>query len=166
MPFVRFRNLNIMTFCAGGIVLESTQKPGGNPAGKGGGTGAGGTGGAGAGGVGGGAGVVGGVGAGDVVGGVTVDTVASGTLAPGPHPNRKNPGISKKKVAALTRIFIPLPVVSRVNAAKTQFTPVEVEAARRFSIHQSLQRSKPVLALKACHAVECEYAHHRNHSSH
>jgi hypothetical protein len=141
-----------MTFCAGGIVLESTQKPGGNPAGVGGGNG---TGGAGAGGVGGGAGVVGGVGAGDVVGGVTVDTVASGTLAPGPHPNRKNPGISKKKVATLGRIFIPIPVVSRVNAAQRNSRRFEVEAARRLLIQNSSRN-----------AVKCEYAHHRNHLPH
>jgi hypothetical protein len=94
-----------MTFCAGGIVLGSTQKPGGKPLDAGGGVGAGGVG---AGGVG-----AGGVGAGDVVGGTTGDTVAGGTAPPDPHPNRKNPGMSKEEVAILAKIFISIPVVSR-----------------------------------------------------
>jgi hypothetical protein len=95
-----------MTFCAGGIVLGSTQKPGGKPFDAGGGIGAGGVG---AGGVG-----AGGVGAGDVAGGVAVDTAAGGT-PPDPHPNRKNPGMSKDVVATLAKMFIPIPVVSGVN---------------------------------------------------
>jgi hypothetical protein len=105
-----------MTFCAGGIVLLSTQKPGGKPLDTGGGVGTGGVGagGVGAGGVG--TGEAGGVGAGDVVGGTTGDTVAGGTAPPDPHPKRKNPGMSKEQVATLARIFIPTPVVSGVNA--------------------------------------------------
>jgi hypothetical protein len=126
-----------MTFCAGGIVPLSTQKPGGKPLDAGGGVGAGGVGagGVGAGGVGGGgvgaggvgaggvgaggvgAGGVGagGVGEGDVAGGVVVDTVDAGT-PPDPHPNKKNPGMSKEEVATLAKMFISIPVVSGVNA--------------------------------------------------
>jgi hypothetical protein len=101
-----------MTFWAGGIVLGSTQNPGGKPFDAGGGVGAGGVGagGVGAGGVG-----AGGVGAGDVAGGVAVDTAVGGT-PPDPHPNRKNPGMSKDVVATLAKMFIPIPVVSGVNA--------------------------------------------------
>jgi hypothetical protein len=105
--------LNIMTFCAGGIVLLSTQKPGGKAPDTGGGAGAGGVGagGVGAGGVG-----AGGVGAaGEVVGGVAVDTMDGGT-PPDPHPNRNNPGTSKEEVATLAKVFISIPVVSGVNA--------------------------------------------------
>jgi hypothetical protein len=82
-----------MTFCAGGIVAGSTQKPGGKPPDAGG---------VGAGGVG-----AGGVGEGDVVGGVPADAVAGGT-PPDPHPNRKNPGRSKEEVATLAKRFIPI----------------------------------------------------------
>ena len=86
----------------------STQKPGGKPLDAGGGAGAGGAGagGVGAGGVGAGGVGAGGVGAaGDVVGGVAVDTVDRGT-PPDPHPNRKNPGMSKEEVATLAKMFI------------------------------------------------------------
>jgi hypothetical protein len=96
-----------MTFCAGGIVLLSTQKPGGKAPDTGGGAGAGGVG---AGGVG-----AGGVGAGEVVGGVAVDTMDGGT-PPDPHPNRNNPSTSKEEVATLAKMFISIPVVSGVNA--------------------------------------------------
>jgi hypothetical protein len=88
-----------MTFCAEGIVPLSTQKPGGKPLDTGGGVGVGGVG---AGGVG-----AGGVGAGDVAGGVVVDTVDAGT-PPDPHPNRKNPGMSKDEVATLAKMFISI----------------------------------------------------------
>ena len=71
------------------------------------------TGGVGAGGVG-----AGGVGAGDVAGGVAVDTAVGGT-PPDPHPNRKNPGMSKDVVATLAKMFIPIPVVSGVIAVHT-----------------------------------------------
>jgi hypothetical protein len=106
-----------MTFCAGGIVPLSTQKPGGKPLDAGGGVGAGGVGagGVGAGGVGGGGVGAGGVGEGDVAGGVVVDTVDAGT-PPDPHPNKKNPGMSKEEVATLAKMFISIPVVSGVNA--------------------------------------------------
>jgi hypothetical protein len=109
------------------MVLLSTPKPGGKPLDAGGGVGAGGVGaggvgagGVGAGGVGAGGVVAGGVGAGDVgagvvVGGVAVDTVDAGT-PPDPHPNRKNPGMSKEEVATLAKIFISIPVVRGVNA--------------------------------------------------
>jgi hypothetical protein len=79
------------------MVLLSTQKPGGKPLDAGGGVGAGGVG-------------AGDVGAGVVVGGVAVDTVDAGT-PPDPHPNRKNPGMSKEEVATLAKIFISIPVV-------------------------------------------------------
>ena len=137
-----------MTFCAGGIVLESTQKPGGNPAGKGGGAGAGGAGGAG--GVGGGAGAVGGAGAGDVVGGVPGDTAANGSVAPDPHPNRKNPGMSKNEVATLAKIFIPIPVVSRVNAEECNSHRLKLRQLDGSQYSSVLRGPKPVLALKAC----------------
>ena len=89
------------------MVLLSTQKPGGKPLDTGGGVGAGGVGagGVGAGGVGAGGVGAGGVGAGDVDGGVAVDTVDAGT-PPDPHPNRKNPGMSKEEAATLAKMFI------------------------------------------------------------
>ena len=99
------------------MVPLSTQKPGGKAPDTGGGAGAGGVdaggvgaGGVGAGGVGAGGVGAGGIGAGDVDGGVAVDTVAAVT-APDPHPNRRNPGMSKEEVATLAKMFILIPVV-------------------------------------------------------
>ena len=108
-----------MTFCAGGIVPLSTQKPGGKAPDTGGAGGAGaggvgaggvGAGGVGAGGVGAGGVGAGAVGAGEVVGGVVVDTAGPGT-PPDPHPNRRAPGRSKERVATLVKMFISIPVV-------------------------------------------------------
>src|SRR5438309_11536524 len=92
-----------MTFCAAGIVLLSTQKPGGKAPDTGGGAGAGGV-------------RAGDVGAaGDVVGGVAVNTVDGGT-PPDPHPNSRNPGMSKEEAATLAKMFISIPVLRGVNA--------------------------------------------------
>jgi hypothetical protein len=81
-----------MTFCAGGIVLGSTQKPAGKSVDDVGGGGGVGTGGVGAGGAG--VGEGGGVGAGELVGGA----VTNAALAPLPQPQRKIPGESKRKI--------------------------------------------------------------------
>jgi hypothetical protein len=88
-----------MTFCAAGIVVGSTQKPGGKSADDVGGVGAGGVG---AGGVGTGGVDVGGVGAGELVAGAVVNAA----LVPLPQPQRKIPGASKRKIATLDKSVI------------------------------------------------------------
>jgi hypothetical protein len=117
-----------MTFCAGGIVLGSTQKPAGKSVDDVGGaggvdTGGVGVGGVGAGGVGAGGVGAGGVGAGELVGGA----VANAVLTPLPQPPRSIPGASNKKIAVLDKRVIQS-LVKPERDAKATFAPVKLNS--------------------------------------
>jgi hypothetical protein len=143
-----------MTFFAGGIVPESTQKPGGKPVGCGVGAGAGGVDG---GGVGAGAG---GVGVGVVEGGVLVATPANGSVAPRPQPARKIPGTNIRKVTALARRFI------RVSSHREDES-VEAHDPYRLKLGSVPTHIHPSCKSSKTGAVpqDAKYAHHRKNVS-